>query len=77
MSTLLEKHLHAACEAHESLKRLRNQWAYDRELIPKALQSIGSTFPHYSRHDQSHSDQILINIERILGPERIGNHPKK
>jgi hypothetical protein len=71
MSTLLEKHLHAACEAHESLKRLRNQWAYDRELIPKALQSIGSTFPHYSRHDQSHSDQILINIERILGPERI------
>lgn len=24
-------------------------------------------FPHYSRHDESHSRQILVNIERLLG----------
>jgi hypothetical protein len=31
------------------------------------LQTIGELFPHYSRHDESHSKQILVNIERLLG----------
>lgn len=71
MATLLEQHLYRECEKQSSLQRLRSQWDFDRELIPKALQSIGNMFPHYSRHDQSHSNQILVNIERILGEERI------
>jgi hypothetical protein len=54
-----------------NLKLLESQWQFDQKLIPKALQSVGQLFPHYSRHDQSHSEQILINIERVLGEERI------
>src|SRR6185369_16172997 len=49
------------------LNLLLSQWNFDEELIPKALQNVAAIFPHYSRHDASHSRQILINIERILG----------
>ncbi len=66
-SVSLEKAFKVACEKHEHLKLLESQWTFDKELISKALQNIGSTFPHYSRHDASHSKQIIINIERMLG----------
>ena len=68
--TGLEKIFEDACEKHEHLKLLQSQWRFDRELIAKALQNISSVFPHYSRHDASHSKQIIVNIERMLG-ERI------
>ena len=66
MSTLLQKNLYLKC-ADENLDALRSQWDFDKKIIPKALQNIGQLFPHFSRHDHSHSNQILINIERILG----------
>jgi len=71
MSDRLQKHFEEVSGRQANLKRLHSQWQFDKELIPKALQTIGGLFPHYSRHDQSHSDQILVNIERLLGDERI------
>lgn len=56
-----------ACERHENLRLLESQWRFDKELISKALQNVTSIFPHFSRHDASHSRQIIINIERMLG----------
>jgi len=47
------------------------QWSFDKKLVAKALQHVGRLFPHYSRHDESHSIQILINVERLLGPDRV------
>lgn len=46
---------------------LKAQWTFDEKLIAKALQNVGTFFPHYSRHDESHSRQILVHIERLLG----------
>lgn len=66
MSTLLQKNLYIKC-SEENLEPLRSQWDFDKKLIPKALQNVGQLFPHFSRHDHSHSTQILVNIERILG----------
>lgn len=66
----LEKIFEESCDKHEHLKLLASQWRFDKELISKALQNISSLFPHYSRHDASHSKQIIVNIERMLG-ERI------
>ncbi|MFW6745411.1 HD domain-containing protein, partial [Acinetobacter pittii] len=63
----LEKHFEIACNRHPHLKLLESQWRFDQELISKALQNINSIFPHYSRHDASHSKQIIVNIERMLG----------
>ena len=66
MADLLIRHLEKKGQEHSSLAMLVNQWGFDRLLIPKALQNVGSLFPHYSRHDESHSKQILVNIERLL-----------
>lgn len=63
----LEEHFQKACNKHPHLKLLESQWRFDEELIAKALQNVSSTFPHYSRHDASHSRQIIVNIERMLG----------
>ncbi|SDR48447.1 Histidine kinase-, DNA gyrase B-, and HSP90-like ATPase [Paraburkholderia fungorum] len=67
MADLLVKHLKSRAESHSALRSLYSQWDFDEKLIPKALQTLGSLFPHYSRHDESHSKQILVNIERLLG----------
>lgn len=71
MTILLEQRLSACCVEDSTLAPLMAQWGFDKILIAKALQSVGNLFPHYSRHDESHSRQILINIERILGASRI------
>lgn len=71
MADKLQQHFDNISLGQTNLRRLHSQWQFDKELIPKALQTIGSVFPHYSRHDQSHSDQILVNIERLLGEDRI------
>jgi len=47
------------------------QWNYDKKVIPTALQSVSTLFPHYSLHDESHSITIINNIVRILGKENI------
>ncbi|MBV7569645.1 hypothetical protein [Pseudomonas sp. PDM27] len=67
MADLLIKHLKQKTEEHSALRSLYSQWDFDEKLIPKALQTVGVLFSHYSRHDESHSKQILVNIERILG----------
>lgn len=67
MADLLIEHLKSKCEEHSALSLLDHQWGFDKLLIPKALNTISSLFPHYSRHDESHSKQILVNIERLLG----------
>lgn len=71
MADFLIRHLNEKAKEHSALEMLVNQWGFDEKLIPKALQTIGNLFPHYSRHDESHSRQILINIERLLGKENI------
>ncbi|WP_343682188.1 HD domain-containing protein [Acinetobacter baylyi] len=63
----LEKHFEIVASRHPHLKLLESQWRFDQELISKALQNVSSIFPHYSRHDVSHSRQIIVNIERLLG----------
>ena len=67
MATQLIKHLSHCAEQDTVYEPLKAQWMIDEKLIPKALQNVGSYFPHYSRHDESHSRQILVHIERLLG----------
>lgn len=71
MSIQLIERLKRACEEDPSLQPLAAQWTFDQQLIGKALQNVAVQFPHYSRHDESHSVQILTNIERVLGSEKI------
>lgn len=71
MATQLIKHLEDRAKNDAIYKPLESQWTFDERLIAKALQNVGVYFPHYSRHDESHSRQILVHIERLLGPDNI------
>ncbi|WP_434278522.1 HD domain-containing protein [Acinetobacter sp. CE-15] len=67
MSTNLIAHLKKKCEEDDNVKILLSQWEFDQKLVGKALENIGGFYPHFSNHNASHSQQILVNIERILG----------
>ncbi len=71
MATQLIKHLEDCAKDDASYRHLKAQWAFDETLIAKTLQNVSAYFPHYSRHDDSHSRQILVHIERLLGPANI------
>src|SRR5580698_8989253 len=71
MSFLFEQALRRKCDENPDLSVLDAQWDYDRRLVADALQVVGRTFPHYSRHDVSHSNAILVQLARVLGPGRI------
>lgn len=67
----LEKALESKCQKDPQYATLWAQWTFDKQLVGRALQSVASTFPHFSRHDASHSDTILRQIARVLGPVRV------
>jgi hypothetical protein len=71
MSFLFEQALRRKCDQNPDLALLQAQWEYDRRLVADALQTVGWTFPHYSRHDVSHSNTILVQLARILGETRV------
>lgn len=50
---------------------LWSTWNLNKQTMQPILNAIIKDYPHYSLHDNSHSDSILSNIERLLGEERI------
>jgi hypothetical protein len=68
MTEFLEKLLNVKTE-NTSSNILYTQWVLDRKSISKAISTIPLFFPHYTLHDESHSDTILNRIVRILGKE--------
>lgn len=67
----LEKHLEALCAADSDYNLLLDAWRLNKKNLPNALSTIASYFPHYSRHDDSHSMTLLDNIQRLLGRDRV------
>lgn len=67
----LEKHLEALCAADADYNLLLDAWRLNKNNLPNALSTIASYFPHYSRHDDSHSMTLLDNIQRLLGRDRV------
>lgn len=63
------KCLQIRAEQDDEIGLLRAQWDFDLKLYSNALQSVGRLYNHFSRHDSSHSRQILVNIGRVLGEE--------
>lgn len=50
---------------------LWHAWHQNKKWLIRLLELTLSSFPSYSRHDASHADAVLHNIERILGEDRI------
>lgn len=59
-----EKHT----ERHEVLW---HTWNQNKRWITQVLEITLCSYPTYSKHDESHAQSVLHNIEMILGEERI------
>lgn len=67
----IEERLRILAQANTNYALLLSQWEFDKKLIHRALNSVATTFPHYSLHDSSHSSTILTQIEKIISPDII------
>ena len=65
--TLTDKLLEYVNADKERLYDLYTVYNLVKSKIMMALPSIAYTFPHYSRHDITHVECVLDNIERIIG----------
>lgn len=63
----LETHLSRICELNEEYRNLCSSWELSKKTYKKILQNISMSYPHYSLHDDSHSESIITNIEMLLG----------
>lgn len=50
---------------------LWHAWKQNKKWIIDLLQGIMQAFPTYSRHDETHAQNVIHNIELILGEDRI------
>ena len=50
---------------------LWNTWRFNKQILTHILRWTLVSFPMYSRHDDSHANAVLRNMERMLGEERI------
>lgn len=50
---------------------LWSTWNLNKQALEPILSAIIKDYPHYSFHDASHSESILLNVERLLGYDNI------
>lgn len=71
----IEKHLEQLffLNTHngERYEILWHAWCNNKRWLIELLQITLSSFPTYSKHDESHASTVLANIEMILGEKRI------
>lgn len=64
---LYEKHP----DKSERAATLWHAWQQNKRWLIRLLELTLASFPSYSRHDASHAEAVIHNIERVLGEERI------
>ena len=69
--TYIERHFEEACQLLTNGNHILNEWRARKRSYISYTDTTIFDFQHYSRHDVSHSLNILESIELILGKERI------
>lgn len=67
----LERHLEALCRQDAAYENLWATWSLNKRSCAEGLKNIAQDFPHYSQHDDRHSETILSNMEMLLGERRV------
>lgn len=70
----IERRLKAYTECERHIERheiLWHEWNHNKRWLTQIQELILPSFPSYSRHDSSHSEAIIHNIEMLLGEENI------
>ena len=69
--SLIEEQFVLKTNGNEAYRVLVNFWSCIKIHVPNILSCVSQVFPHYTKHDVSHSYAILDSIERVLGKEAI------
>ena len=64
---IYEKHT----DGDDRASTLWHAWQQNKRWLIRLLELTLASFPSYSRHDSSHADAVLHNIERVLDESRI------
>lgn len=70
----IERQLERYYEKEKHAERnavLWHAWCQNKRWFSQLLETTLGSFPSYSRHDESHAQTVLHNIELILGEDRI------
>lgn len=67
----LENHLKSICEIDEEYIDLYSTWKLNKKTLKQILKTVIINYPHFTEHDDNHSNTIITNIEMLLGTDRI------
>ena len=69
--TYIERKFHENCQKSVLGNNLWSDWLYNKYQYEQRTKTTVYEFMNYSKHDASHSINILDSIERILGRDRV------
>lgn len=67
----LEEHLSTLCQQAPQFKNLHSSWELNKRSCASALKQVAQNYPHYSVHDELHSQNVISNMEQLLGEDRL------
>lgn len=67
----LEQHLVEICNSNATYANLLSVWNINKKMCQDVLSTVVMNYPHYTKHDISHCEAIITNIEMLLGEEAI------
>lgn len=67
----LEKHLEEKTHENDEYLKIYNSWKVIKNNLCDILNNISAYFPHFTLHNESHSKTICIQIERLIGEDKI------
>ena len=70
-NTIIEERLKQISIDQPEYSELWSTWNLNKQALEPILSAIIKDYPHFSFHDASHSESILLNVERLLGAENI------
>lgn len=67
----LEQHLAEICNSNATYANLLSVWNINKKMCQDVLSTVVMNYPHYTKHDISHCEAIITNIEMLLGEDAI------
>lgn len=67
----LGQHLAEICNINATYANLLSVWNINKKMCQDALSTVVMNYPHYTRHDASHCEAIITNMEMLLGKDAI------
>ena len=71
VDTYTEQCFYVLCSQSNEKIKIFYEWQVNKEHYIKTTQTIAYDFQNYSAHDKTHSQAIIVAIEKFLGKDRI------